>query len=211
MRAIYAFLILITFFLSTATTNGIDSVYPLHVGNQQSSPSIEIIPNKFIRGLAFLVITGQNTHFDDTTSISFNPSGYIFVVGILFSSPVMISPTLIIYQDAPFGTYILTVSTGTESVSGTIEIVESISTTTTTANVPCSVEDIYGEHSEKTELLRYFRDNVLTQTPEGQEIIKLYYQWSPAIVKAVEEDEEFKEEVKEVIDKILPLIGKEIE
>ena len=40
----------------------------------------------------------------------------------------------------------------------------------------CPFEQIYGEHSEETELLRYFRDNVLNQTPEGQEIIKLYYQ-----------------------------------
>jgi len=31
-------------------------------------------------------------------------------------------------------------------------------------------------------------------------------QWSPAIVKAMEEDEEFKEEVKEIIDGALMLI-----
>jgi hypothetical protein len=64
-----------------------------------------------------------------------------------------------------------------------------------------------GEHSEEVKLLRYFRDNVLSQTPEGQEIIRLYYQWSPVIVKAMEEDEEFKEDVKELIDGVLELIG----
>ena len=32
---------------------------------------------------------------------------------------------------------------------------------------------LYGEYSEETELLRYFRDNVLCTTPEGQEIIRL--------------------------------------
>jgi len=37
---------------------------------------------------------------------------------------------------------------------------------------------------------------VLSTTTEGQEIIKLYYEWSPAIVTVMEEDEEFKEEVK---------------
>jgi len=42
--------------------------------------------------------------------------------------------------------------------------------------------------------------------PVGQEIIKLYYQWSPVIVRAMEEDEEFKAEVKEMIDGVLPLI-----
>jgi hypothetical protein len=46
----------------------------------------------------------------------------------------------------------------------------------------------------------------LSKTPEGQEIIKLYYQWSPLIVKAMEEDEEFKEDVAEMIDEVLRLI-----
>jgi hypothetical protein len=78
---------------------------------------------------------------------------------------------------------------------------------TTTIPGLCSAELIYGEHSEQIELLRYIRDNVLTQTPEGQEIIRLYYQWSPAIVKAMEQDEEFKEEMKEMIDGVLGLIG----
>ena len=45
----------------------------------------------------------------------------------------------------------------------------------------------------------------------GQEIIKLYYQWSPAIVNAMEEDEEFKKEVKMMIDGVLGLITEEAE
>jgi len=51
----------------------------------------------------------------------------------------------------------------------------------------------------------------LNQTKEGEELIKLYYQWSPVIVKAMEEDEEFKKEVKAMIDGVLPLIREEIE
>jgi hypothetical protein len=84
-------------------------------------------------------------------------------------------------------------------------------TTTSVKKSPCTSETIYDEHSDKTELLRYLRDNVLNKTPEGQEIIRLYYQWSPAIVKAMEEDEEFRGEVKEMIDGILPLIKGEVE
>ena len=76
---------------------------------------------------------------------------------------------------------------------------------------PCLAEEIYGEKSEKTELLRYFRDNILSQTPEGQEIIRLYYEWNPAIVKLMEKDEEFRAEVKEMVDGILELIEGEIE
>ncbi len=39
----------------------------------------------------------------------------------------------------------------------------------------------------------------------------LYYQWSPAIVKAMEQDDEFKEEVKEMINGVLELIEGEAE
>jgi len=78
--------------------------------------------------------------------------------------------------------------------------------TTTTSAPSCPSELIYGEHSKETESLRYFRDNVLNQSPEGQEIIRLYNEWSPVIVKAMEADEEFKEEVKEMVDGVLELI-----
>jgi len=63
----------------------------------------------------------------------------------------------------------------------------------------CTLEGIFGEHSKETELLRYIRDDVLSQTPVGREIIRLYYQLSPVIVMAMEKDEEFKEEVKELL------------
>jgi hypothetical protein len=74
--------------------------------------------------------------------------------------------------------------------------------------IPCVSEKIYGEYSEEVEFLRYFRDNSLNQTPEGRELIKLYYQLSPVIVRAMEKDEEFKKDVKEMIDGFLPLIEK---
>lgn len=75
----------------------------------------------------------------------------------------------------------------------------------------CLLKLLYGEDSRETELLRYFRDNMLTQTPEGQELIRLYYQWSPVVVEAMEEDEKFKEDLKEMIDGVLPLIRGKIE
>ena len=82
----------------------------------------------------------------------------------------------------------------------------SVSGSTTATNRLCPEEEIYGEYSEETELLRYFRDNVLTKTVEGREIIKLYYQLSPVIVAAMKNDEEFKEEMKEIMNQILPLV-----
>jgi len=70
----------------------------------------------------------------------------------------------------------------------------------------CPTEAIYGEYSPETEILRGYRDNILSKTSEGQEIIRLYYEWSPVIVKAMEKDEEFKEELEKIIDGVLLLI-----
>jgi len=52
---------------------------------------------------------------------------------------------------------------------------------------PCTIEAIYGENEKNTKTIRNFRDDILRQIPEGQEIIRLYYQWSPVVVKAMEE------------------------
>jgi hypothetical protein len=70
----------------------------------------------------------------------------------------------------------------------------------------CPSEELYGEHSEAVEILRSFRNDVLSKTPEGQEIIRLYYEWSPAIVKAIEEDKEFRVEVKKMLDVVLTVL-----
>jgi len=94
----------------------------------------------------------------------------------------------------------------TTSTTSSTTTVPPSSTTTSDASQPCPSESIYGKDSEETEILRYIRDEVLSQTPEGREIIKLYYQWSPAIVQAMEEDEAFKEEVRGMMDGILELI-----
>jgi hypothetical protein len=75
-------------------------------------------------------------------------------------------------------------------------------------NTSCPMSVLYSEHSSEIELLRYFRDNVLNQSKEGQELVKLYYQWSPVIVKAIELDEQFRQELKDFVDEILPLLSR---
>jgi hypothetical protein len=55
------------------------------------------------------------------------------------------------------------------------------------------------------------RDKVLSQTPEGQEIIRLYYNWCPVIVKMMEEDEEFQSWVKEMIEGVVELMRGNVE
>ena len=50
----------------------------------------------------------------------------------------------------------------------------------------CPAVLLFGEDSDEVKLLRAFRDNILSQTIEGKELIRLYYQWSPALVDAME-------------------------
>jgi hypothetical protein len=92
-----------------------------------------------------------------------------------------------------------------------VTVVDDTVNTTTTTTALCPSETIFGKYSEKIELLRYFRDTVLSKTPEGQEIIRLYYEWNPVILKVMEEDEEFKDNLKEMLVGILPLIGEKVE
>jgi hypothetical protein len=70
----------------------------------------------------------------------------------------------------------------------------------------CPTEVLYGEDSEEVELLRALRDEVLSKTPEGREIIKQYYNFSPLLVEAMKADEGFENEVENVIDEVLMII-----
>lgn len=98
---------------------------------------------------------------------------------------------------------------GTSTTTTTGSSTTTTAGTDTTTNGGCFSEEIYGEYSDETELLRFLRDSILSNTPEGQELIRLYYEWSPAVVRAIKADEEFKEGVKTIIDGILPLIQTE--
>jgi hypothetical protein len=71
----------------------------------------------------------------------------------------------------------------------------------------CPVLRILEEDSQEVQQLRDFRDDILRQTPEGREIIKLYYVLGPAIVTAMEEDEVFEAELRELLEGVLELIN----
>ena len=85
-----------------------------------------------------------------------------------------------------------------------------VTTTTTTPSGSCAAETIYGEDSEETELLRKYRDNVLSKTPEGQEIIKTYYKFSPPVTKLLEQSPLLINKAKAFIDSTLPGIRKKV-
>jgi rhodanese-related sulfurtransferase len=71
-------------------------------------------------------------------------------------------------------------------------------------NTFCPAEILYGENSEEAMLLRDFRDTVLNKTSDGQKIIRLYYAVSPMLVTMIEKDKELKDEIKTVVDELLP-------
>lgn len=75
----------------------------------------------------------------------------------------------------------------------------------------CPIVAIYGDDSEKVELLRYFRDNVLTRTIQGQELIELYYEWSPLMIRSILEDGELKNDLHEMVEGVLPLVREAVE
>jgi hypothetical protein len=109
-----------------------------------------------------------------------------------------------------------TTSTGVpSSISSSSTSTTAFSTTTTTGIQPttsttvfpgCPVTQLYGVNSEEVRLLRKFRDDVASTTPEGKQLVTLYYQWGPMLSAAMEENEAFKAEMKKLMDTVLPII-----
>ena len=82
-------------------------------------------------------------------------------------------------------------------------------TSTTTITDPdsgCPATVLYGEDAEELVTLRSFRDDILAETGEGRELIKLYYLFSPALVKLLGEDQAFRKDVKEMVDEIVTML-----
>jgi hypothetical protein len=151
----------------------------------------------------------SNTHQEDTDGDGIGDACDTSPPTTISPSPTTTPPrnTTTTTADSPTTTTSVSpVTTSTTSVRNTTSTVRPAPDTTTTTLKKCPLLKIYGEDSEEVEILRYLRDNVLARTPNGQEIIRLYSQWSPVIVEAMEGDVEFKEEVKEMIDGILLLM-----
>lgn len=80
-------------------------------------------------------------------------------------------------------------------------------------SVSCPATTALKEDSREKDLriLRKFRDEVLSKTPAGQKLIRLYYAWSPVIVEAMEADENFMKQVQKIFDGIMPLVEKAVQ
>jgi hypothetical protein len=113
--------------------------------------------------------------------------------------------------------------TTTTTTDGTTTTIPSDTTTTTISNSttttttingggrPCLAETIYGENSEETELLKNYRNEVLSKTTIGLKIIKTYYKFSPTVTKLLEQMPLIKSKAKSFIDSMLPGIRKKVE
>ena len=55
-------------------------------------------------------------------------------------------------------------------------------------------------------ILKYIRDRMLRSTPEGRELVRLYYGWSPFLVRMIENDPEFHLEIKMLADEFLEMV-----
>lgn len=79
--------------------------------------------------------------------------------------------------------------------------------TTTTTTPVCPVVILWGDEARETKALRLFRDEVLKTTPEGRQLVELYNHLSPLIVRAVENDKEFKNQLRDLLDFLLGSSG----
>lgn len=70
----------------------------------------------------------------------------------------------------------------------------------------CPIVALYGEDSDEVALLRRFRDTILTSTAQGQELVQLYYTWSPVLLRSILEGGAVKKDLKEMVDAVLPLV-----
>jgi len=112
------------------------------------------------------------------------------------------------------GSHTTTTSVGPNSTStAPAQITTTAGPVTSSTSIPslCPAEVLYGQDSEETSLLRSIRDDILSKTSEGQQLIELYYQWSPVMIGLMEHNEEFKNEIATIMDRILVLICSEIE
>lgn len=78
--------------------------------------------------------------------------------------------------------------------------------TTADEPIPCPLSLLYGDASPQARVLRYFRDTVLRRTPEGRELIRLYYQWGPFVTRAMMADDATREKVKQLADAVVMMI-----
>jgi len=70
----------------------------------------------------------------------------------------------------------------------------------------CVAKTLYGEGSEETELLREYRDKVLSKSATGRQMIKTYYELSPAVSEVLQKNDIARTNARKVLDTFMPAI-----
>jgi len=68
---------------------------------------------------------------------------------------------------------------------------------------PCAASVALDNDQDKLDILRRYRDEVLVKTPDGQETIRLYYEWSPLLVEVIEDNEGLRQQVGYLCETII--------
>lgn len=71
----------------------------------------------------------------------------------------------------------------------------------------CAAAYALGTNDPRLELLRTFRDETLSRTPLGNQLIEVYYTMSPLLVREMQNDNRFKEQVEALLDEITRIIA----
>lgn len=75
----------------------------------------------------------------------------------------------------------------------------------------CPAEVALDQETQTLNTLRRFRDEVLSQTPEGKKYIELYYRYAPEISRLLVKNTDLRNETRKALKKILPNITRAVE
>jgi hypothetical protein len=185
--------------------------YKIYYGtaSRNYTQSIKITSPDITTGIILNLLDGQTYYFAATAyNFGLIESDYSAEVSCTIASATTSIPTT---SSSTTSLALTTTTTAQPITTSSTTIPDSTATTTTPKTTLCAVEAIYGENSEQTELLRQYRDRILSKTSEGQEIIKIYYKLSPDVNKLLQQRPLFKKRAKAFIDSMLPGIKIKVE
>jgi hypothetical protein len=78
----------------------------------------------------------------------------------------------------------------------------------TSGGPACVAETILQDDEESLNVLREFRDKILLKTEKGKRLVDLYYEYSPILIKCIEDKPELKAKLKQSIKTLIPGIKK---
>lgn len=73
---------------------------------------------------------------------------------------------------------------------------------------PCLAEKILQDDEKSLDILREYRDKILSKTEKGEMLVELYYEYSPILIKLIEDKPELKAQLKQKIKTLIPVIKK---